>query len=83
MTTNISDRRSHTSIKISQIDELLERVLADVGPDRFSRMKLLELERFVRAYDSKQELPARTVLRRAINSFRAARWPGTAPKCRS
>lgn len=61
-----------------EIVKLLERVLTDIGADRFSGMRLMQLEKLVRTYD--QALPGKTLLREVINSFRAARWPGTAPK---
>ncbi len=65
---------------LRKVNETLDKVLAAVGPERFSSMRLLELEKLVRTYDPTRELPAKTLLRAAINSYRAARWPGTAPK---
>jgi hypothetical protein len=65
---------------IGKIDSLLERVLAEIGPDCFSHLKLLELERLVRTYDPERKLPGKTVLRAAINRFRKSRWPESAPK---
>ncbi len=64
----------------AQINALLDKVLADIGPDKFSQMKLLEAEKYVREYDKAHELPAKTVLRAVINSYRAAKWPACAPK---
>jgi len=64
----------------NKIGPIFETVLADIGPEKFSGMRLLELERLVRGYDPNHELPAKTTLRAAINSFRTARWPGSAPK---
>jgi hypothetical protein len=64
----------------AKITALLDKVLADIGPERFSQMGLLEAEKFVRGYDKANELPAETGLRAAINSYRAAKWPGCAPK---
>jgi hypothetical protein len=72
--------RRNRSYDQSKIEVLLERVLADIGPARFSEMRLLHLERLVRTYDPGHELPGKTVLRAAINTFRTARWPGCAPK---
>ena len=65
---------------LRKVNETLDKVLAAVGPERFSSMRLLELEKLVRTHDPARELPAKTVLRAAINSYRAARWPGAAPK---
>ena len=72
--------RSGRTYDTSTIHSFLDRVLVDIGPDNFSGMKLLELEKLVRTYDSNNQLPAKTVLRAAIHSFRVARWPSTAPK---
>lgn len=62
------------------IDPVLDRVLADTGEDKFCAMKLLELEKLVRTYDPHKLLPAKTVLRAAINAYRTERWPALAPK---
>lgn len=59
------------------IQTLLDKVLEDVGPVRFSGMRLLQLEKLVRTYQS--NLPGKTVLREVINSYRAAKWPHTQP----
>jgi hypothetical protein len=64
----------------AEIDIFLKKALTDIGPQGFSSMKLLELEKCLRQRDTAQMLPAKTVLRAAINSFRAALWPETAPK---
>ena len=66
----------------SKIDAALNEILTEIGPERFSGMKLLELEKLVRDRDRTSSLPARTQLREAINVFRAARWPHAAPKRR-
>jgi hypothetical protein len=68
------------NIDRNAINTLLERVLSEMGTERFSGMRLLELERVVRASDPTHSLPGKTVLRDAINKFRAERWPATAPK---
>jgi hypothetical protein len=65
---------------LRQVNETLDKVLAVIGSERFSSMRLLELEKVVRLHDTARALPAKTVLRAAINSYRTARWPGTAPK---
>ena len=64
----------------ASIDAHLERLLAEIGPVQFSGMRLLHLEKLVRTNDHHGELPGKTLLREAINKFRAARWPATAPK---
>jgi hypothetical protein len=58
----------------------IERILTDIGEERFSRMRLLPLKRLIRTYDTRHELPGRTALREAINAFRAARWPQANPR---
>lgn len=62
------------------INGTLERVLAEIGPERFAAMRLLELETLIRQRDPDHSLPGKTLLREAINAFRSARWPSTAPK---
>ena len=66
----------------AELEKVLERVLSEIGADRFSHLKLLELERVVRLKDPDGRLPGKTLLRAAINQFREARWPGTGPKRR-
>ena len=63
-----------------QIEDFIGRLLAEMGPERFSAMRLLELEKFLRARDATAQLPAKRVLRAAINEFRISRWPHTAPR---
>jgi hypothetical protein len=65
---------------MQQLHRHLEKVLSDIGPERFSTMKLMELEKVVRSYDKGGELPGKTLLRDAIHKFRIPRWPATAPK---
>lgn len=62
------------------IQKFLAQVLSEIGPERFSSLRLMELEKLVRSYDKVRELPGKTLLREAIHKFRTARWPGTAPK---
>jgi hypothetical protein len=64
----------------ASINTALEKLLAEIGTERFSAMRLLDLEKLLRTYDHSHELPGKTVLRDAINKFRAARWPAAAPK---
>ena len=63
-----------------EINAVLDKVLSEVGAEKFSAMRLLELEKLIRSRDASQRLPGKTLLREAINKFRAARWPHTAPK---
>ena len=64
----------------SEVASLLERVLTEIGPDRFSTLRLMELEKLVRSHDAAKMLPGKTLLREVINQFRVKRWPSTAPK---
>jgi hypothetical protein len=63
-----------------QISAVLEKTLTEIGPEKFSGMRLLELEKLIRSRNANQRLPGKTLLREAINKFRAARWSHTAPK---
>ena len=65
---------------MDSIHALLARVLSEIGPERFSAMKLMELERVVRIHYTSHKLPGKTLLREAIHKFRTQRWPSTAPK---
>lgn len=65
---------------LQRIHSLLETVLSDIGPERFSAMRIMELEKVIRSYDKGGELPGKTLLREAIHKFRTPRWPTTAPK---
>lgn len=69
-----------TVYDVRKIEELLERVLGKMGPDQFSHMRLLDLEKLVRAHDSEKKLPGKTLLRATINRFRESRWPGSGPR---
>jgi hypothetical protein len=65
---------------MKSIETLLERVRSEIGDDRFSTLRVMELEKVIRGYDKAHELPGKTLLRATIHSFRMARWPATAPK---
>lgn len=58
----------------------VEKLLEEIGPDEFSSLKLLKLEKMLRERDLGKELPGKTLLREVIHSFRVARWPATAPR---
>ena len=67
-----------------QISDVLNEVLGKLGPERFAKMKIIELEKYVRAHSGPTiQLPGRTQLRGAIHRFRKERWPDTAPKLRT
>lgn len=67
----------------STVEEVLNETLAWIGPERFSSMKVTELEKVVRTRAGRRALPGRSQLRAAIHSFRTKRWPHTAPRRRS
>ena len=69
-----------SSYSRDELNAMLEQTLAEIGPDKFAGMRLLELEKFIRSRDKSGGLPGKTLLREAINKFRASRWPHTAPK---
>ncbi|MGA8921089.1 MAG: hypothetical protein WB540_20340 [Pseudolabrys sp.] len=66
-----------------EINALLQNTLAEIGPEKFSGMRLVVLEKLIRSRYESQRLPGKTILREIINNFRSARWPETAPRLRS
>ena len=66
-----------------EINALLQNTLAEIGPEKFSGMRLVMLEKLIRSRYASQRLPGKTILREIINNFRSARWPETAPRLRS
>jgi hypothetical protein len=66
------------SLNRVEIETLLTKVLDDIGPERFSSLRLLDLERLTRTYNP--DLGGKTVLREVINKFRSARWESCRPK---
>ncbi|MGC2116883.1 MAG: hypothetical protein WA656_20360 [Pseudolabrys sp.] len=66
-----------------EINALLQNTLAEIGPEKFSGMRLVVLEKLIRSRYAIQRLPGKTILREIINNFRSARWPETAPRLRS
>lgn len=72
--------QSAAKYDLQMINECLERVLKEIGEDEFSTARLLQLERIVRERCPNYVLPGKTVLRKAINDFRTARWEHCAPK---
>ena len=81
-----SSGENHVSTPVSgkidrgQINALLDKMLAEVGAQTFSSMKLLQLEAAIRRQNPTVALPGKTVLRECINTFRSTRWPKTAPR---
>jgi hypothetical protein len=67
----------------SKIEAVLNETLTWLGPDRFSAMKVTELEKVVRERAGTNALPGRSQLRAAIHTFRTKRWPNTEPRRRS
>jgi hypothetical protein len=65
-----------------KIDGVLMAKMNEIGAERFSKMKVVELERQIRA-GSQDALPGRSQLRTAIHAFRVKRWPDSAPRRRS
>lgn len=66
-------QKQHERRPLDAADALIRRVLDDIGDERFSAMKLVLLERLIRSYDVKRELPEDTTLRDSIHAYRAAR----------
>jgi hypothetical protein len=65
-----------------KIDALIDKVLQEIGPERFKIEGIQALEQRVRASEQTLPLPAKSQLRAAIHSFRKKRWPETAPRRR-
>ena len=56
-----------------EINALLQNTLAEIGPEKFSGMRLVVLEKLIRSRYASQRLPGNTILREIINNFRSAR----------
>lgn len=67
----------------SKIADVLQSTLQWLGEERFSTMKVTELEKMIRERETSIPLPSRSQFRAAIHEFRMNRWPGTAPRRRS
>jgi hypothetical protein len=67
----------------TQITNILQRTLEWLGEDRFSQMRVTELEKIIRDRETAIPLPGRSQFRAAIHEFRARRWPQSAPRRRS
>jgi hypothetical protein len=67
----------------SKITGVLENTLQWLGEDRFSTLKVTELEKMIRERETATPLPSRSQFRAAIHEFRAKRWPNAAPQRRT
>jgi hypothetical protein len=67
----------------SKITGVLENTLQWLGEDRFSTLKVTELEKMIRERETATPLPSRSQFRAAIHEFRAKRWPNAAPRRRT
>lgn len=64
----------------SKVSEVLQNTLNWLGEDRFSTMKVTELEKIIRERETSTPLPSRSQFRAAIHDFRVKRWPQAAPR---
>jgi len=71
-----------TKYDYNEVERILNETLTSLGPERFSTMKVTELEKVVRTRAGTMALPGRSQLRDAIHTFRTARWKHAAPKLR-
>jgi hypothetical protein len=65
---------------VTEIQAAIERVHQKIGDDRFSTMRLMELEKLIREMEKNNNLPGKTLLREVINRYRAKRWPAASPR---
>jgi hypothetical protein len=66
----------------TKISEILQNTLEWLGEERFSKMRVTELEKVIREREA-TPLPSRSQFRAAIHEFRVKRWPEAAPRRRS
>jgi hypothetical protein len=66
-----------------RVSEVLENTLQWMGEERFSKMRVTELEKMIRERETTTPLPSRSQFRAAIHEFRVKRWPDAAPRRRS
>ncbi|KRQ99309.1 hypothetical protein [Bradyrhizobium valentinum] len=67
----------------TKISQVLERTLEWLGEERFSKMRVTELEKMIRERETTTPLPSRSQFRAAIHDFRVKRWPEAVPRRRS
>ena len=65
-----------------KVNEVLANTLNWLGEERFSKMRVTELEKLIREKEKTTPLPSRSQFRAAIHEFRVKRWPGAAPRRR-
>lgn len=65
-----------------KISEVLQKTLEWLGEERFSKVRVTELEKMIRERETAVPLPSRSQFRAAIHQFRSRRWPATAPRRR-
>jgi hypothetical protein len=67
----------------SKVTGVLENTLQWLGEERFSKMRVTELEKMIRDRETETPLPSRSQFRAAIHEFRVKRWSAAAPRRRS
>lgn len=67
----------------SKVSQVLQNTLDWLGEERFSKMRVTELEKVIRERETATPLPSRSQFRAAIHEFRLKRWPEAAPRRRS
>jgi hypothetical protein len=67
----------------SKVSQVLQNTLDWLGEERFSKMRVTELEKVIRERETTTPLPSRSQFRAAIHEFRLNRWPQAAPRRRS
>ena len=67
----------------SKVTEVLQNTLQWLGEERFSTMRVTELEKMIREREATTPLPSRSQFRAAIHEFRVKRWPNAAPRRRT
>lgn len=67
----------------NKITEILTNTLNWLGEERFSKMRVTDLEKLIREREKTAPLPGRSQFRAAIHAFRVKRWPAAAPRRRS
>ena len=65
-----------------KVTDVLNSALSWLGDERFSKMKVTELEKLIRDREKTTALPGRSQFRAAIHAFRVKRWPDAAPRRR-
>lgn len=66
-----------------KIKQAIQNAAAWLGDERFSTMRVTELEKIIRDREPETPLPGRSQFRAAIHEYRTRRWPNSAPRRRS